>query len=269
MCFSDKKPSDIVTWLPKFSQAFQCGGCESASCSPRGNRDRSLTTFGQPIRESLLRVYSASGSTIPKIEFSINGLILYADGYRVDTIKGMLPRKDSRCRSCNRKTKADRWTRVVRKMKLETCGVGKVPEAYLRSVVGDRAMRGRPRSLEKMPDAWLSILEEAACFHDTCGCDVDEQAKDIITTMYEFSERNRNRRVFAITERSLGFVARESKEGDTICILLGCSVPVVLRDIGDSAFEFVGECYIHGLMEGEFMHLASENAWKPERIEIH
>ena len=43
--------------------------------------------------------------------------------------------------------------------------------------------------------------------------------------------------------------------GDMICIIFGCSVPVVLRRVStgvrDFHFEFIGECYVHGMMDGE------------------
>ena len=265
MCLSDKMPDELLTWLPKFAQALKCD-CGNPSCFYYGCRRNSLTTFGQPLRDCVPRVYSASGSTIPKIRFSINELILYVIGYRVDTIKSTPPTGQQRCRSCDRATYADCWAGEDFDTSLDTCYVGKVREAYPRSLVGNRALRGSPGILEKMPDAWLGILEEAACFHDTCGCDVNGEAIDITNTI---SFVKGIRKVLAFTERSVGFVAEKAKEGDTICILLGCSVPVVLRPIGDSAFEFVGECYIDGLMEGESMHTASESAWEPEEIEIH
>ncbi|KAJ8130179.1 hypothetical protein O1611_g3454 [Lasiodiplodia mahajangana] len=40
--------------------------------------------------------------------------------------------------------------------------------------------------------------------------------------------------------------------GDYVCILIGCSVPVVLRDRGQY-MQLIGECYAHGKMEGEAM----------------
>jgi hypothetical protein len=53
----------------------------------------------------------------------------------------------------------------------------------------------------------------------------------------------------------------DAKVDDVICILDGCSVPVVLRpcsrDMGTrtdergSFYQFVGECYVHGMMDGE------------------
>jgi hypothetical protein len=49
----------------------------------------------------------------------------------------------------------------------------------------------------------------------------------------------------------LGRVPRGSEVGDKICILFGGSVPFVLRDTGDGYVIFIGECYIHGIMDGE------------------
>lgn len=39
---------------------------------------------------------------------------------------------------------------------------------------------------------------------------------------------------------------------DTVCVLLGCSVPVVLRKIEDH-YIFIGECYVENIMQGEVM----------------
>jgi hypothetical protein len=47
-----------------------------------------------------------------------------------------------------------------------------------------------------------------------------------------------------------------TKETDIICILYGCSVPVVLRPVGDTSsseelWELIGECYVYEMMAGE------------------
>lgn len=48
-----------------------------------------------------------------------------------------------------------------------------------------------------------------------------------------------------------------TKPDDVICILYGCSVPVVLRETsektteGESMWELVGECYVCDMMMGE------------------
>lgn len=45
------------------------------------------------------------------------------------------------------------------------------------------------------------------------------------------------------------------REGDLVCIIFGCSVPVVLRKVstggGHAHYEVIGECYVHGMMDGE------------------
>jgi hypothetical protein len=51
----------------------------------------------------------------------------------------------------------------------------------------------------------------------------------------------------------LGRVPMGSAIEDKICILFGGCVPFVLRESGDGFFKFIGECYIHGIMDGEAM----------------
>lgn len=40
------------------------------------------------------------------------------------------------------------------------------------------------------------------------------------------------------------------RRGDIVAILFGCQVPVLLRKHGDS-YDFIGTCYVHGIMQGE------------------
>jgi hypothetical protein len=41
-------------------------------------------------------------------------------------------------------------------------------------------------------------------------------------------------------------------DGDVVAILLGSSVPFILREQG-TQFTLVGECYVHGVMKGEML----------------
>jgi len=50
----------------------------------------------------------------------------------------------------------------------------------------------------------------------------------------------------------MGIAADTTKAGDWVCIVRGAQLPLVLRERKDEGtFEFVGECYIHGIMDGE------------------
>lgn len=63
-------------------------------------------------------------------------------------------------------------------------------------------------------------------------------------------------RRFCVTNGGLcGMVPERAEPGDAICVILGCAVPLVLKRRGHGRFELVGECYIHGLMDGEALDL--------------
>ncbi len=51
----------------------------------------------------------------------------------------------------------------------------------------------------------------------------------------------------------IGMAPRDTRKGDIVCLLLGCSVPVVLRERIEGGYELVGEAYVHGIMKGEAM----------------
>ncbi|KAH9890177.1 heterokaryon incompatibility protein-domain-containing protein [Xylariomycetidae sp. FL2044] len=64
----------------------------------------------------------------------------------------------------------------------------------------------------------------------------------------------RNRAVFKTSNGLIGLGPDSMAAGDQAWNLLGGSVPFILRTSGDSprnAFRLVGECYIHGIMNGE------------------
>lgn len=71
-----------------------------------------------------------------------------------------------------------------------------------------------------------------------------------------------NRKFLLSQDRGrFGLAPAATEEGDMICILYGCSVPVILRRHGtdvDPYFELIGEAYVHGLMDGEGINGRSE-----------
>jgi hypothetical protein len=52
----------------------------------------------------------------------------------------------------------------------------------------------------------------------------------------------------------MGIVPQQANIGDSVAVLLGCTVPLVLRSANQgSAWKLLGESYVHGAMEGEVM----------------
>jgi hypothetical protein len=64
------------------------------------------------------------------------------------------------------------------------------------------------------------------------------------------AQLGKGRRAFLSNSGLCGLVPENADDGDCLCILFGCDIPVVLRKTGDS-YTFIGECYIYGLMDGE------------------
>jgi hypothetical protein len=61
-----------------------------------------------------------------------------------------------------------------------------------------------------------------------------------------------SRRLMVGKKGFLGMAPEKSRAGDIVCILFGCSVPVVLRNTaGETKFVFIGECFVDGYMSGE------------------
>jgi hypothetical protein len=63
-------------------------------------------------------------------------------------------------------------------------------------------------------------------------------------------ERCEERELLTTREGYLALGPRSTQSGDTIAILLGCQVPVVVRQ-HTFRCEFVGTCYLNGIMQGE------------------
>jgi hypothetical protein len=72
--------------------------------------------------------------------------------------------------------------------------------------------------------------------------------------------------------RSLfGLAPRGARDGDLICILLGCSVPVILRPNSSTKtkkYELLGEAYIYGMMNGDALGGRKQTQLEQDCIEF-
>ena len=63
------------------------------------------------------------------------------------------------------------------------------------------------------------------------------------------------RRLVTTTRGYVGIVPEDVEAGDAVVVLQGCSVLLVLREdksaAGGARWRVVGECYVHGIMNGE------------------
>jgi hypothetical protein len=75
------------------------------------------------------------------------------------------------------------------------------------------------------------------------------------------------RNLFRTNNGLLGLCPRTSQPDDSIWLIKGARVPYVLRPhLGRESYTFIGECYIHGAMHGEFMTDKRRKAFREIRL---
>ncbi|KAJ4349358.1 uncharacterized protein N0V89_007972 [Didymosphaeria variabile] len=67
-----------------------------------------------------------------------------------------------------------------------------------------------------------------------------------------------NRRFFISSAERYGWAVDGTKAGDIVAVLYGCPYPFLLRESSDGSYKILGDCYIHGLMDGEALEGAFE-----------
>ncbi len=73
------------------------------------------------------------------------------------------------------------------------------------------------------------------------------------------------RTLFVTQTGYIGLGPLTMQPNDTVCVLLGCSVPVVIRREAPNRHILIGECYLHGIMDGE----ALGTGWDKDLQEFH
>jgi hypothetical protein len=66
----------------------------------------------------------------------------------------------------------------------------------------------------------------------------------------------------------VGFVPKMSQANDLIFVLMGCDIPLVLRPCKNDLYQLVGECYVHGIMNGEAMEGLDYREYELETVTL-
>ncbi|KAG0650483.1 Heterokaryon incompatibility protein [Hyphodiscus hymeniophilus] len=149
-----------------------------------------------------------------------------------------------------------------------TAGGETVPENFWRTLVADRGPNG-----SNVP-SWYRRAFLYCLTHLTPTGDINtnrliaESEMDESSLVVDFLQRIQSviwNRKFLVSKSNnwLGLAPMAAQPEDLICILYGCSVPVVLRPTetiyGDRYYQLVGECYVHGMMDGEAVETAMDD----------
>jgi hypothetical protein len=115
---------------------------------------------------------------------------------------------------------------------------------------------------ENANPAWHETAERIATVDDI------DPYSDVIKLSARIAQMMGGRQAFVSRDGYCGLVPSHSRVGDLLCILLGCDVPVVLRPV-DNLYIFVGECYIHRLMQREAIEALEVGVITSQNFEIH
>jgi hypothetical protein len=91
----------------------------------------------------------------------------------------------------------------------------------------------------------------------------EDNAEDYLSSSFNGFELLQNilpgRRLIKSCSNLLGLAPMYTEPGDKICILFGSQVPFILRK-EESHWIIIGECYIHGIMDGDAVDTAAEES---------
>ncbi|KAK3368839.1 heterokaryon incompatibility protein-domain-containing protein [Lasiosphaeria ovina] len=242
------EPCGLPSWVPDFSFPIPSGALFGSWNATRW-------------------LYSATGTTHTRctasrqMQLSISDGVLKIDGAEFDTVQCAGPRPSQRGPESGKKF--DATARVKEAIELVAghrarySTSGAFHDAVWRTVIADAEFdfvapkRATPRlqaGYEAMSARWKppgppvpseelralrSRLMEPYCLAISCYCT--------------------DRRIFITTGGYLGIGPRTLEEGDTVCILFGAPAPFLVRKVACSdSYQLIGECYLHGIMDGEF-----------------
>ena len=186
------------------------------------------------------RVYAASGDSEPDVE--IKGRQLHLTGFCINQITAVLAIADDSIGTNVEKT----WT--PENPTDEYPSGGTVDEAYLHTLIVD-VKRGMGTVIQRGHTMNWSYEDRRAA---TLSGDENYNRHQNRASM-----RNATfgRRFFWAADGYMGLGPAAAKVGDKICIFYGGQVLYVLRQKNEKEHEFVGECYVHGLMDEEALGL--------------
>ncbi len=126
-----------------------------------------------------------------------------------------------------------------------SCGAVDLHSKYLLTL-----LCGRTALDTRCSESELEVHMTRACIEDGAGIEAMRKLGEALEAGVQ------HRRLIVTTENEIGAAPEEAENGDLVCVLVGCSVPVVLRKLpGTDEYEFIGECYFHGFMDGEAIAL--------------
>jgi hypothetical protein len=268
------------SWIPHFAPASDSSTC-ACRRYPRASMIVTLMSYDRQGKQQygdVVSPYRASGNTKARIRVEKFNHHLNAFGIKVDTVvRVFIPGGDYRR---GNRTIPYSWLSSICSSKggaedEKGLSIDRIRlESLWRSLVADQAdtFLNRPAPA-RWGDAFKTFIEEGK---DDLVVEPLTFKKQEGSALEEFKAQMRvsmvsNDAVVTTEESRIGIARANTKPGDKIVLFQGCSVPLLLRrvpDVQSEQYRLVGECYIHGIMDGELMNEVQTGKYLFEEITI-
>jgi hypothetical protein len=234
------EPDAFPSWVPDWSR--------TASVSPLHLRNSvSVQTDRQISVADNSPIYKTSGNTRPSLRQSTDEDALILRGILFDKVKDCRGNLDHFFHEGNRGPIYDCLS-LVKSSKVSRYKSGNDrSRAFLRTLVADvvhgkRATESDARAL----DDWVMLKQDHLGVEELCDrIKLSANLAEAVSAVW-------NGRQFFMSEKGyMGLAPITTRAGDAVCILFGGQVPFILREREDFGHSMIGECYVHGIMDGE------------------
>lgn len=142
-------------------------------------------------------------------------------------------------------------------------------EAFWRSLSCDSAVGGQRPLPQNYGDRYETLMGQRPPPPPLPGQEEQEEDKDFEPMRNDWvrdyavhAVAKCVNKAFFLTHRGrIGMAVRGVQRDDVVMIARGATVPYVVRRVGDGTFRFVGEAYVHGVMDGEAVEEALGMGW--------
>ena len=238
------------SWVPNWDQPIGIEPLPKVLYIPAAAAGRAIIPYDRREVSALNSetqrwAYNSSGGS--KLRASIYSNRLHIEGIHCDVIKDIIPRPSGIRASSQKDPRARNWASAARGKYL----TGEpFSAAFSRTECADLKYDARNHACGRNGSIDFEFLHRA---RDQLSS-AEYQAQ---TTMRLAFNNAMNLRNVCLTQRGyLGLVPSSAMVGDLISIFLGGQVLYCLRRraIVEHEYEYIGECYIHALMDGEAMN---------------
>ena len=132
-----------------------------------------------------------------------------------------------------------------------------VTEAFCRTLCVNDFSDGFLPAASAFPDFYLSLAYLQNILRELSS-EIEPYGPFLNLVRYYLNGRH----LFTTKEGYIGLAPQAVETGDRVCAILGCQLPMLLRSEGDERYVVIGDCYIHGLMNGEALLGQLSQEWR-------